>query len=85
MIYKTRYENLDVKRAVIFYKVITQSYGSGGKSLSSQSYSVRKTFQNVERCSCRLSSVFIENKDFEELIVNYDRENALFYTVYEME
>lgn len=79
LIYQTRCENLDVKRAVIFYKVIMHSYGSGGKSVACQPYSIRKTFQDIERCSRRLSSVFIENKDFEGLINHYDRDNAFFY------
>ncbi len=47
LIYQTRCENIYVKRAVIFYKVIMHNYGSGGKSVSCQPYSIRKTFQDV--------------------------------------
>ncbi len=78
-IYETRSENLDVKRAVIFFKIIKYSYASGCKSFSCQPQNIRKTFQDIERCSRRLQNVLVENKDFEDLIKQYDRDDALFY------
>ncbi len=56
------------------------SYGSGCKSFSCQPrQNVRKTFQDIDRCNRRLQNVLIENKDFEKLIEQYDREGAFFY------
>ncbi len=78
-IYETRCEDLDVERAVTYYKIIMSSYGAGGRSVSCQPINIRKTFQAIDMCSRRLANVFIENKDFEALIKHYDREGSFFY------
>lgn len=69
----------DVRRAAAFYKLIRYSYGSGCTSYGCQPFDVRKTFQLIYDASRRLSNTVIENKDFEALIRQYDRENAFFY------
>lgn len=72
-------EVTDVKRAAAFFKLIRYSYGSGCTSYACQSFDVRKCFAAVWEASRRLADTVIENKDFEALIRQYDRESAFFY------
>lgn len=69
----------DVKRAAAFFKLIRYSYGSGCTSFGCQPFDIRKTFQLIWQGSRRLKDTVIENKDFEALIRQYDRENAFIY------
>lgn len=69
----------DVKRAAAFFKLIRYSYGSGCTSFGCQPFDVRKCFDAIWQASHRLSETVIENKDFETLIRQYDRDNAFFY------
>lgn len=69
----------DVKLAVAFFKLIRYSYGSGGKTFGARGYDVRKAFSLVWDVSDRLANTIIENKDFEALILQYDRPDAFFY------
>lgn len=69
----------DVKMAVTFFKLIRYSYGSGTRTFGSRPYDVRKAFSQVWKISERLANTLIENKDFEALIYQYDREDAFFY------
>lgn len=69
----------DVKRAAAFFKLIRYSYGSGCTSFSCQPFDIRKTFHLIWSGSRRLKNTLIENKDFEALIHQYDRDNAFFY------
>jgi len=69
----------DVKRAAAFYRLIRLSYGSGCTSYGCQPFDIRKTFHLLWQGSRRLKDTIIENKDFEELIRQYDRENAFIY------
>ena len=66
----------DIRRAAAFFKVIRYSYGSGCTSYGCQPFDIRKTFHLLWQGSRRLKDTVIENKDFEELIRQYDRENA---------
>ena len=72
-------EVTDVKRAAAFFKLIRYSYGSGCTSYGCQPFDVRKCFAAIWQASRRLSDTVVENKDFEALIRQYDRENAFFY------
>ncbi len=72
-------EKQDVKLAVAFFKLIRYSYGSGCKTFGCRPYDVRKAFSLVWDISDRLRHVIIENKDFESLIIQYDRPDAFFY------
>ena len=74
-----RAEPGDVQRAAAFYKVIRYSYGSGCTSFGCQPFDVRKTFHLIWQAADRLANTVIENKDFEALIRQYDRENAFVY------
>lgn len=69
----------DIRRAAAFFKVIRYSYGSGCTSYGCQPFDIRKTFDLIWQGSRRLRDTVIENKDFEELIRQYDRENAFIY------
>ena len=72
-------EVTDVKRAAAFFKLIRYSYGSGCTSYACQPFDVRKCFAAIWEASHRLADTVIENKDFEALIRQYDRESAFFY------
>jgi len=72
-------EPSDVWRAAAFFKLIRYSYGSGCTSYGCQPFDIRKTFDLIWQGSRRLRDTVIENKDFEELIRQYDRENAFIY------
>lgn len=69
----------DVKRASAFFKVIRYSYGSGCTSYGCQPFDIRKTFHLIWQANYRLKDTVVENKDFEALILQYDRDNAFFY------
>ena len=69
----------DVKRAACFYQLIRYSYGSGCTSYSCQPFDIRRTFGLLWEGSRRLAGTVVENKDFEALIRQYDREDAFFY------
>ena len=72
-------ELYNVKRAAIFLKVLRYSYSSTGKSFGSQPFDIRGLFDLIEKVSGRLQPVVIENKDFQAVMEQYDRENALIY------
>jgi len=69
----------DVKRAAYFYQIIRQSYASGCDTYGGQPRSMWKNFPLIWAATERLQSVVVENKDFEKLIRQYDREESFFY------
>lgn len=78
-IYEKRTDMQDVRLAATFFKLIRYSYGSGCRSFGCKGYDVRKVFAQIWRISDRLANTVIENKDFEALIRQYDRDDAFFY------
>lgn len=72
-------QDYDLRRAVMFLKLLRYSYSSGGKSFACQPFSVVSLFQMIEQVGKRLENTVIENQDFEILIKHYDRDNAFFY------
>ena len=72
-------EVTDVKRAAAFFKLIRYSYGSGCTSYGCKNFDVRKCFDTIWQASRRLADTVVENKDFEALIRQYDRDSAFFY------
>lgn len=72
-------EKEKVKLAVTFFKLIRYSYASGCRTFGAKAYDVRKAFSLIWKISERLANTVIENKDFEALIRQYDREDAFFY------
>lgn len=76
----------DIQRAVKFLFLITRSFGGRGESFGCTKVScggASKSHVNVlfkiDAIHKRLDKVLIENKDFEELIQQYDHEDAFFY------
>ena len=69
----------DVRRAADYFKLIRYSFSGGGKSFAGRPCDIRRFFYLIWECSRRLANVVIENKDFEDLIQQYDREDAFFY------
>ena len=78
-LYRASREDYDLRRAVMFLKLIRYSYGSGCTSFACQPFDVRQCFAAIWQASRRLSDTVVENKDFEALILQYDRESAFFY------
>ena len=78
-LYAAAHEDYDLRRAVMFLKLLRYSYSSGGKSFASQPFSIRSLFGLVQAFSKRCENVVIENQDFEVLIRHYDRESSFFY------
>lgn len=76
---KTPTEIPDVKRAAYFYQLIRYSYASGLDSYASQPHSMWNNFPLITNACARLQKVVIENKDFEKLIDQYDRQESFFY------
>lgn len=69
----------DAVRAAHFYQVIRQSYASGLDSFGASPKDIWSRFPVIRAAARRLQSVIIENRDFEKLIAQYDRSDALFY------
>ena len=67
----------DIQRAAMFYVLVKTSFGANADDYCC---SVKKIstgrFEEIEK---RLAVVVIEHKDFEQLIKQYDRSDALFY------
>ncbi len=67
----------DIQRAAMFYVLIKTSFGSDARSFGcSVSRIDTSDFDDIAK---RLERVVIEHKDFEALIKQYDRPDALFY------
>ena len=69
----------DVRRAADYFKLIRYSFSGGGGSFAGRPCDIRRFFYLVWECSRRLRNVVVENKDFGELIAQYDREDTFFY------
>lgn len=78
-LYLASKEEYDVRRAVMFLKLLRYSYSSSGKSFACQPFSVRSLIGLIQDVSRRLENAIIENQDFEVLIKHYDRPDAFFY------
>lgn len=78
-LYKKAMHDYDLRRAVMFLKLIRYSYSSSGKSFSCQPFSVRSLFGLIQDFSIRMENAVIENQDFEVLISHYDRPDAFIY------
>lgn len=69
----------DIQRATRFFLLIKQSYRSRLKTYGCIKKDVNSVIENLDNIQKRLSTVIIENKDFEDLIKTYDRESSFFY------
>lgn len=67
----------DIQRAAMFYVLVKTSFGADARSYGCFSREIKtERFEEIEK---RLADVVIEHKDFEALIKQYDRPDALFY------
>ncbi len=67
----------DIQRAAMFFVLIKTSYGADADTFGCSVKNIdTKRFEEIEK---RLAGVVIEHKDFEALIKQYDRPDALFY------
>jgi DNA adenine methylase len=78
-LFKTNSEMTDVQRAANFYQLIRYSYASGCDSFACQPHDMWSNFPLIYQAHRRLRKTVIENKDFENLIKQYDREISFFY------
>lgn len=78
-LYAAAREDYDLRRAVMYLKLIRTSYSSGGKSFACQPFNMRSLFGLIQAFSKRCENVVIENQDFETLIRHYDRPDSFFY------
>lgn len=78
-LYQKSMKDYDLRRGVMFLKLLRYSYSSGGKSFACQPFSVRSLFGLILDLSKRMENVVIENQDFEVLIKHYDRPDSFFY------
>ena len=72
----------ELERAVLFYYLLDNSYGSQSGTFvvgkGSKAMPLR-ALEKVKQASERLKNVYIENLDFEKLIEKYDSETTFFY------
>ena len=78
-IFTEKAADYNLVKAVEYFKLIRYSYASGGKSFGGTPCDLRKVSALIWEAHKRLSGVVVENKDFEAVITQYDREDALFY------
>ena len=78
-LYSASTQEYDLRRAVLFLKLLRFSYSSSGKSFSCQPFSVRSLFGLIQEFGRRMENVIIENQDYEVLIKHYDRNDAFIY------
>lgn len=69
----------DIQRAARFFYILKVSYGSNGRSYGGVKKDMVSVYDYLSRVQNRLSSVVIENRDFESLLQVYDRTDAFFY------
>lgn len=69
----------DIQRAARFFMLIKISYGSRGGTFGCIKKDISSMLSYLTAIEERLKNVVIEHKDFEDLINNYSRKNALFY------
>lgn len=69
----------DIQRAARYFIVIRSSFGADRSSFATGISEMSSKINYLSEVQKWLSRVIIENRDFENLIKTYDRENALFY------
>lgn len=69
----------DIQRAARFFILIKESFGTDLRSFGLRSRDMEKAKEYLSEVSKRLNKVVIENLDFEKILKNYDKTDALFY------
>ena len=68
-----------IRRAADYFKLVRYSFSGSAKSFGGKPCDIRRFFHLIWECSRRLANVIVENKDFEDVIRQYDREDAWIY------
>ena len=68
-----------VVRAAAFYKVMRGSFSGTGDSYGARALNVRSFFYQIQRASDALQYVIVENRTYEEIVIQNDHRAALFY------
>lgn len=69
----------DIQRAARFFLMIKISYGSDRRTFGCAKKNIFKMTDYLAKVSERLSEVLIEHKSYDKLILQYDKQMALFY------
>ena len=69
----------DIRGAADYFKLVRYSFSGSAKSFGGKPCDIRRFFHLIWECSRRLANVIVENKDFEDVIRQYDREDAWIY------
>lgn len=69
----------DIQRAARFFLMIKISYGSDRRTFGCAKKNVIKMTDYLAKVSDRLAEVLIEHKSYDKLILQYDKQGALFY------
>jgi len=69
----------DIQRAARFFMLIKTSYGSDYRSYGCVKRNINVMIKYLTDIQERLSGVVIENKDFEDLLKVYDKNDSLIY------
>lgn len=69
----------DIQRAARFFVLIKESYGSDLRTFGLRPKDMENAKYYLTKVAKRLNKVVIENLDFQRIISNYDKKNALFY------
>lgn len=69
----------DIQRAARFFILLKTSYGANGRTYGCVKKNVTAMTEYLDQVKQRLSTVVIEQKDFEDLMRVYDRNDALSY------
>lgn len=69
----------DLRRAADYFKLVRYSFSGNASAFAGRPCDLRRFFYLVWECSRRLKDVVVENKDFGELIAQYDRADTFFY------
>lgn len=69
----------DIQRAARFFILIKESFGADVRSFGLRPRDMDKAKDYLLQVSKRLNKVVIENLDFQKILKNYDKSDALFY------
>lgn len=78
-LYRKRGKDISIKRAVYYYKLLRYSFNSNGDTYGTKKCDIRRFFVDICEFAKAFADVSVENKDFEPLINQHDREETFFY------
>ena len=69
----------DIQRAARYFYLIKISFGCKKDTFATRPKRLDRVMDRFDEIQKRLSGVIIENRDFEDIIKLYDKEDSLFY------